>query len=341
MGGGNSKKYQNITCHACTATASIKLFQNGTYVPACDNCAINATKTAQPKSFHPTSFVDMISYVDKPNNTKEAVENFLKGDVIELIGPRKNINKKPSHPQTSTRPARFLVPTASPVLEQKVAAQETKSTGGYQPQFLVPGATPVQEVGRAAAGATTAAYEEYQQPYEEPLSWRPQQKQEQYPQPRQPLQENLGSLSIGQRHCRYNRCPCSHFENDAHKPTTCTECSHGEMYHRSKAEAPLARISVPGSGLCAHCNLNITGGQFSGWYKEPKQGGVVHDECWQLYRESNAPKCQQCNVIILKNCQGFTGRYSKVSFGNGPKVKVHKECLAVYLECQRGDEYRE
>ena len=119
----------------------------------------------------------------------------------------------------------------------------------------------------------------------------------------------------------------------------CLHCSHGEMYHRSKTEAPLARVKIPGSGTCAHCSLNIVGGGFSGYYKEAKDCSILHDECWQLYKEAKAPKCQQCHVIILKNYQGFSGRYSKVSFGNGPKVKVHKECLEIYLECQRGDEH--
>ena len=261
---------------------------------------------------------------------------------MKFITPKRSAATKPQviPPRQRQVQAQLLVPT--PVLEQ-VVVQETKSNANhnnYQPQFLVPGATPVQEEYYGDYGDE---YGEYQQPYEEPLSWRyqpPLQEQHQQPEPEpEPEPEPLGSMSIGQRHCRYNRCPCSNFSNDPNKSTMCLHCHHGEMYHRSKTEAPLARVNIPGSGTCAHCLLNIVGGGFSGYYKEAKDGSILHDECWQLYKEAKAPKCQQCHVIILKNYQGFSGRYSKVSFGNGPKVKVHKECLQIYLECRRGDEH--
>ena len=64
-----------------------------------------------------------------------------------------------------------------------------------------------------------------------------------------------------------NDCPCVAFVNNN---TVCQSCNHGEMYHRSRTEAPLALSNVPGSGMCAHCSLPITGAGFSGWYKEDK-----------------------------------------------------------------------
>lgn len=384
MGGGSSKKYQNITCHCCDATATEKLFLNSTYVPACDECSKNSkNKQSSIKTqFQPTSFVDEVSYADTneaENDHRSIIANYLKGDFIALIGPRRsttstnftkssstrtkvnstinvsnnfkvsNIPKpKPVPPRQRQVETQLLVPT--PVLEE-VVFQETKSDiDDYQPQFLFPGANAVQEEVKQSdpRGAAEEYYGdygygeygkfgEYQEPYEEPLSWRWTPQEQKLSQQRQ--QQDMGSMSVGQRHCRYNRCPCSVFSNDSNNPTICSICSHGEMYHRSKMEAPLARQNIPGSGHCYHCKLLIVGGGFSGYYKESKDGHIVHDECWQLYRESTAPTCKQCNAIILKNHKGFSGRYSKVSFGDGPKVKVHKECLQIYLECQRGDEY--
>lgn len=400
MGGGTSKKYEGMTCHSCYLPATVKSFLDGSYVPMCEEHdeITKAKAKAKESRFHPTSFIDDIPI--PTDNTDNIVTNFLRGDVIVLIGPRKErsvVIKQPvqrqqptqhqqpvqhqqptQHQPTQPRPLpkstkqqpyqpKFLLPDAAPAQEQVVHNEtKTDANSAYQPKFLLPNAAPVQEnfgtvgeqqqyydpnqyQGEQQQYYDPNQYEEaYSEAYEEPLSWRwtaeqQQEQQQEHQQQQQPsslAEEDIGSMSIGMRHCRYNRCPCSAFHNDSTKPTCCSQCNHGEMYHRSKTEAPLARANVPGSGNCLHCTLPIIGGGFSGWYKEPKVGGIVHDECWDLYKKKNKPKCQQCGMIICKNNDdGFSGRYSKVSFGEGAKVKVHKECLQVYLACKRGDEY--
>ena len=108
------------------------------------------------------------------------------------------------------------------------------------------------------------------------------------------------------------------------------------MYHRSSTEAPLARATVPGGGDCAHCGLSIVGvAGFSGWYKEAKSGGLVHDECWDLFRDEQVPRCNHCNLPIRK-ARGFSGKYSRIRLEeNGPKIKVHKECVDAFLEARK------
>ena len=147
------------------------------------------------------------------------------------------------------------------------------------------------------------------------------------------------SESVGQRHCRFGRCGCSLFTEDPSRSTCCATCSHGEMYHRSRTEAPLCRVQVNGGGTCHQCNLPIVGYDgFSGWYKEVQTGGdnvIVHDECYELYKDSNASKCAHCSLPIRK-ARGFSGRFSRVRMSKtAEKKKVHKECLDAFLESTR------
>ena len=144
----------------------------------------------------------------------------------------------------------------------------------------------------------------------------------------------LAGEKHGQRHCRFGACSCSFFTEDPSRPTTCRACSHGEMYHRLSSEAPLCRVHVKGGGNCHQCNFPIVGFDgFSGWYKEVRTGRdtvIVHDECYELYKDCNASKCAHCTLPIRK-ARGFCGRYSRVRI-SGDKVKIHKECLDAFLK---------
>jgi hypothetical protein len=142
--------------------------------------------------------------------------------------------------------------------------------------------------------------------------------------------------SVGQRHCRFGRCGCSFFTEDPSRSTTCATCSHGEMYHRSSMEAPLCRVQVKGGGTCRQCDLPIVGRDgFSGWYKEVRTGGdfvILHDECYELYKDSNATKCAHCSLPIRK-ARGFCGRYARIRVSETEeKKKVHKECLGAFTD---------
>ena len=308
------------------------------------------------KNFLDGDFIKLIGPRQKRRHPKPLPSSLPSSSPLQPTKPT------PSSIPKRTRPfeAQFLVPNATPVQEEIRETSANTSQERYRPQFLVSGAEPVQEEIRVTPptqqhnndgyeyaeydqyneynqyGEETQYGEEYEQPFVEPLSWRwTEQQQAEEEKQQEQYKKDLGSMSVGQRHCRFDRCPCVAFVNNN---TVCQSCNHGEMYHRSRTEAPLVLSNVPGSGMCAHCSLPITGAGFSGWYKEDKSGSIVHDECWKLYKEKRATKCAQCRVPILKNHQGFSGRYSKVSIGNKPKVKVHKECLDVYLECRRGDE---
>ena len=93
MGGGTSKKYEGMTCHSCSLPATVKSFLDGSYVPMCEEHdeITKAKAKAKESRFHPTSFIDNIPIpTDNTDNIPEAaVTNFLRGDVIVLIGPRK------------------------------------------------------------------------------------------------------------------------------------------------------------------------------------------------------------------------------------------------------------
>ena len=303
------------------------------------------TSASPPRSWEQVSFL-------APSYPKgsDLIGEFLKGNGVPLLLPRQkqyectfgNDSEGGTFDDNTQNDSKEK--TASSNSQVSHAPVQVLSQSSPQREILAEPPTSIfgsMNVQPSQEERQTGSFSE--DPIPEPLSWRGIQiapsMEESAPASEGrvndnyiPPQQNL-SESVGLRHCRFGRCPCTHFVEDRTRPTTCSTCSHGEMYHRSNTEAPLCRVKVKGGGDCSHCNLPILGNGFSGWYKEIKSRGIeaiVHEECYELYKNSIAPKCAHCSLPIRKT-QGFSGRYSRVRVSESEKKKVHKECLDAFL----------
>ncbi len=327
----------NPRCEHCGTADNVsgKSFVGGSWIPLCKVCCreIDASSArSSGKQWRPAPFVSSVKCC--PRTRSQIIASFLRGNdewrFLEASEPSIHVQKDRDRTSAS---AHRVIDDQMPQTHGHLLDRERRG----QPETVFASMQTTQEQvpehrnSESGKKASDVATENVAQVFEsenkwEILSWKYCAEDESGSAP------DL-ALSIGQRHCRFGRCACIQFQEDRSRKTVCV-CGHGEMYHRSHSEAPLARVKVKGDGNCAHCQKPIVHRAFSGWYKEIKSdGSIVHDECWDVFQDSRATKCDHCKLPIRKISglhQHFSGRFNKIKI-DGHRYKVHKECTISFM----------